>query len=316
MCGLFGALNYGKQLNEDVFQNIISLLGVYSSERGTDATGIAYLRQGKIIINKAPKEAVDFDFTLPKGVNAVMGHVRLTTHGSEKRNMNNHPFSGRCSKVQFALAHKGVLLNYKEVKKSYRLPKTLIETDSYVAVQLLEKQKELNLITISEMTESLLGSYCFSILDSLQNLFIVRGSNPIVVLHHKKMKTYFYASTEQILWKALVDSKAFDYFKNAFISEPGIIEEIFVESGNILKIDKDGKFSLTKFRSQDSMSSCGEDYWLEDDKSLKDLEILDYIEQLKHFAVHMGLDSGIVEELIQEGYSMVEIEQYIYGEFD
>lgn len=47
-----------------------------------------------------------------------MGHTRHTTQGNEKRNYNNHPFTGKCKNLKFAIAHNGVLFNDKELRKT------------------------------------------------------------------------------------------------------------------------------------------------------------------------------------------------------
>lgn len=65
--------------------------------------------------------------------------------------------------MRFALAHNGVLVNDKELRKKDHLPKTKIETDSYIAVQLLEYKKLLNEESIKFMAEALEGSFSFSI---------------------------------------------------------------------------------------------------------------------------------------------------------
>jgi len=51
-------------------------------------------------------------------------------------NSNYHRFSGHADK-EFAFVHNGVLYNDTALRKEYQLPKTNIETDSYVAVQLI-----------------------------------------------------------------------------------------------------------------------------------------------------------------------------------
>ena len=43
-----------------------------------------------------------------------------------------------------ALAHNGVLYNDKELRRKQHLPLTSIETDTYVAVQLLEQGQQLD----------------------------------------------------------------------------------------------------------------------------------------------------------------------------
>ena len=77
---------------------------------------------------------------IPHGVNVVMGHTRMTTQGNAcSLTRINHPFLGHIDGSSFALAHNGVLWNDKELRMEENLPMTSVETDSYVAVQLLEK---------------------------------------------------------------------------------------------------------------------------------------------------------------------------------
>ena len=115
---------------------------------------------GKMTIFKRPKPAHKLRFNTPSGTKAVMGHTRMTTQGNEKFNYNNHPFYGHADK-NFAVAHNGVLYNDIELRKEKHLPKTKIETDSYVAVQLIEQQGKLNFDALKNMAESVQGSFCF-----------------------------------------------------------------------------------------------------------------------------------------------------------
>ena len=86
-----------------------------------------------------------------------MGHTRMTTQGSEKRNYNNHPFLGQAGGQRFALAHNGVLHNDKTLRRSLKLPQTKIQTDSYTAVQLIEKKRTLDLVSLKYMAEQAEG---------------------------------------------------------------------------------------------------------------------------------------------------------------
>ena len=105
--------------------------------RGTDATGIAYNFNDRLRIYKRPLPARKMKIHIPHGVNVVMGHTRMTTQGNAQFNQNNHPFLGHVDGSSFALAHNGVLWNDKELRMEENLPMTSVETDSYVAVQLL-----------------------------------------------------------------------------------------------------------------------------------------------------------------------------------
>ena len=100
-------------------------------------------------ITTGQKVRPGFSQQLPKfktmsrfNVVAYLESSSCTTQGSEKRNCNNHPFEGHCGKEAFALAHNGVLYNDRELRREQHLPTTPIETDTYVAVQLLEQGAE------------------------------------------------------------------------------------------------------------------------------------------------------------------------------
>ena len=120
MCGLFGFLNYGTKINALQINELIDALATESAARGTDAVGIAYTLDGKIEIEKEPKSAYEVTFRVPKNLRAVIGHTRHSTQGSSRKRYNNHPFKGRLqSGGMFALAHNGVLVNDRELRKKY-----------------------------------------------------------------------------------------------------------------------------------------------------------------------------------------------------
>ena len=144
MCAIFGLLDYKGKLTAVQRLQIIKVLGTAAEVRGTDATGIAFFQRKRLCIQKAPKPAHKMRYRIPSDVRVIMGHTRMTTQGSAKHNQNNHPFSGKAGSTAFALAHNGVLTNDQELRLLHNLPETGIETDSYVAVQLIEKQKELS----------------------------------------------------------------------------------------------------------------------------------------------------------------------------
>ena len=141
MCCLFGIYDYGHSLTAAQKKRLVSALAIASEDRGTDATGIAYNHNGHLTVYKRPYPAHLMRFRLPDDAACIMGHTRMTTQGDEKHNYNNHPFEGTAG-IPFALAHNGVLYNDLALRKDKKLPRTRIETDSYVAVQLLAQQGE------------------------------------------------------------------------------------------------------------------------------------------------------------------------------
>lgn len=59
------------------------------------------------------------------------------------------------------------------------------------------------------MAEKVHGSFSFSILDDADNVYLVKGDSPLSILHFPKQKIYVYASTEEILYRALGQLAAF-----------------------------------------------------------------------------------------------------------
>ena len=108
MCALFGWLDYKGIVSDKLLKKLTQALANAAEERGTDASGIAYVKSGKVTIYKRPKPAHKIRFNAPNGTRAIMGHTRMTTQGNEKFNYNNHPFYGHAD-VNFAFAHNGVL---------------------------------------------------------------------------------------------------------------------------------------------------------------------------------------------------------------
>ena len=129
MCCLFGFYDYGGTLSAKQKNRMIAALAAASEVRGIDATGIAYCMNGHLSVYKRPLPAHWMRFRIPEQAAAVMGHTRMTTQGSEYRNYNNHPFSGKAGQP-FALAHNGVLTNDGLLRRQEKLPVSKIETDS------------------------------------------------------------------------------------------------------------------------------------------------------------------------------------------
>ena len=178
MCCLFGICDYKGGLTAAQKRRLVSALATASEARGTDATGVAYNSDGHLAVYKRPWPAHLMRFRLPENTRCVMGHTRMTTQGDEKQNCNNHPFIGTAG-IPFALAHNGIIYNDKELRQERNLPDTNIETDSYIAVQLLEQQGKLNFSTIRTTAEALEGTLTLTILDGRDNLYIVKGNNPL-----------------------------------------------------------------------------------------------------------------------------------------
>ena len=297
MCALFGWLDYKGVVSDKLLKKLTQALANAAEERGTDASGIAYVKGGKVSIYKRPKPAHKLRFNAPNGTRAVMGHTRMTTQGNEKFNYNNHPFYGHAD-VDFAFAHNGVLYNDKELRVEKHLPQTQIETDSYVAVQLLEQQGKLDFDSLKSMAELVQGSFCFTALDENNTLYLVKGSNPMCLLHFAELGLYIYASTESILKKSLQ--------KAGFHKYP--FEVLHVEEGTILKIDRYGFLSGSTFEVQESFRFGKWYNWYDELEE-------EYYTQQEELLLEMCSCYGVTEDdillLLDYGYSADEIEEML-----
>lgn len=306
MCGLFGFSNYSGTSMKDL-SALTNSLAKYSAIRGTDATGISYCTNKGIEIHKEPKSAYKIEFKHPNDITALIGHTRHATQGNERKNFNNHPFKGSYKGFDFALCHNGVLSNDKSLRKNYNLPKTKIETDSYIAVQLLESQPRLNFDSIKYMAEKTEGSFSYSILDKKNNTYLVKGDSPLSIINFTKSKVYVYASTEEILYKALVDSSLFTELKT------GQYKTISISEGDILKICPDGTIEKGTFEYNYYLGCNWWNYgsYIYGSSAVSNADAY-YIDSLKSFASYQGLNEDIIDELLKQGFSLDEIEEYIY----
>lgn len=237
MCCLFGLLDTQNRMSGENKTKLLHLLALEAEARGTDASGVAYHDAGRLVIRKAPVPGHKLKFRIPDGTVAVMGHTRMTTQGNEKINRNNHPFRGKTRDGAFALAHNGVLWNDKELRETLYLPPTNIETDSYIAVQLIELQRSLDFFSLKYMAEQIEGSFTFTALDASDSLYIVKGDSPLCIYRLPASGLYVYASTEAILLAAL----------SQFGMSVRRAEKVKNESGGILKINQYGRITRGNF---------------------------------------------------------------------
>lgn len=300
MCCLFGIIDYRHSLSSWQMNKVLSVLATACEERGTDATGIAYNNGGHLCIYKRPRAAHRMHFNVPQDVHVVMGHTRMMTQGNAKKNYNNHPFPGHVKSGDFALAHNGVLYNDETLRESRHLPHTKIETDSYIAVQLLEHKKSLDFNSLKTMAEELMGSFTITVMDGKDNVYFVRGDNPLCLYHFPRKGLYLYASTEAILMKAL--------------SQLGMIGEISthidLRSGDILRIDAAGSISRGKF---DDSNLCSYYPMYSSCYTYDSYGRTAYVDELKSVSRCFGFEPESIDRLLHLGFQPEEIEEFMYA---
>ena len=125
------------------------------------------------------------------------------------------------------------------LRRIHRLPGSWVQTDSYVAVQLLEEAGEISHASLAAMAEELEGSFTFTLLTDQNSLFFLKGNNPLSLWHFPESGAYLYASTEEILTRAAA---------RAGLREKK--EKVLISQEQILEIDSSGQRSWGAVRRQ------------------------------------------------------------------
>lgn len=288
MCCLFGLLDTQHCLSGAKKAALLHALASAAEARGTDASGFAYHTQGKLVIRKAPVPGHLLRFQIPDDTTTVMGHTRMTTQGNERFNRNNHPFRGKTKDGVFALAHNGALWNDRELRETQKLPATNIETDSYIAVQLIEQKKALDFSSLKYMAEQVEGSFTFTILDAADGLYIVKGDSPFCLLHEPRLGLFVYASTGEILREAL----------DAARMPMNGAERITIDSGEIVRIGRESGIQRAGF----------------DFARLYHYphRTVSYSDELREAAAWMGYPPELIDNFLSRGYPPEELEELLY----
>ena len=306
MCCLFGLIDYGHSLTRRQKNRILSALATSSEARGTDATGIAYNAGGELRIYKRPCPGHLVRFRTPGEAHVVMGHTRLATQGDAQRNRNNHPFLGTTKNGTFALAHNGVIYNDEHLRRLKMLPGTKVETDSFIGVQLIEQKKTLDFSSLKYMAEQVRGSFSFTVLDQHNVLYVVKGDSPFSLYEFPTLGAYLYASTKDILEKAIA-LLPFPLGKHRVIS---------VQCGEILQINREGMITRKHFDDSNLFSwghSC-----LCPSRSCRRFKLpspsaTDHLDEIKLIAPSFGYSPEEIERLSRQGFTPEELEEFLYS---
>lgn len=176
MCGIIGYIGKDKCIPK-----IIS--GLESLEyRGYDSSGISYILNGKIKIEKEVgkienlKKIINMDLESYIGI----GHTRWATHGKPCKE-NSHPHqSGKIT-----LVHNGIIENYEELKKNLKAYHYVSETDSEVVASLIDSlyKKDSDMIKVlNSLKDYLIGSYALGILvENSDKLYAIRKNSPLII---------------------------------------------------------------------------------------------------------------------------------------
>jgi glucosamine--fructose-6-phosphate aminotransferase (isomerizing) len=180
MCGIIGYVG-NKNANEIILKGIKRL-----EYRGYDSVGVAFVKDGKIIIKKDVGRIDEvhkkLNFLEPES-NIGLAHTRWATHGSVTKE-NAHPHSDCNEKI--AIVHNGIIENYQEIKEflKKRGHEFKSQTDSEVIAHLIEEfSRRVDFENACKKAFSMLqGSFAVLVINKDEEKIIgIRKDSPLVI---------------------------------------------------------------------------------------------------------------------------------------
>ena len=146
MCGIWGLVSTGHELNPKTIDRLVRDLMVLSESRGKEAAGIAMAsRDGVSVFRRASAASKmiatpayhsfwkrSFDFSA--GTFAAIGHSRLVTNGAAMHPNNNQPVVGK----GLVTVHNGIIVNVDDLWKQHPELTCRTQVDTEVFVALME----------------------------------------------------------------------------------------------------------------------------------------------------------------------------------
>jgi glucosamine 6-phosphate synthetase-like amidotransferase/phosphosugar isomerase protein len=276
MCGITGYITT-KPNTAGEAKEILKKLLVSSSQRGTDATGISFVKDNRIVILKDDKPADKFilsnkyrELMAENNPEILIAHTRAATKGNAKDNNNNHPIQAG----SLAMAHNGIISNDDEVFKNFRLNRAG-EVDSEAIIAIIAHYKKKTLTTreaIQKGIKQIRGSMALAIInaDNERELHLVRAGNPIAVAYHKPTGIIYFASTDEIIKNSIAKHKFyFDFFIETLTNKKDyVINELNDDTGYRLTAEKitGYKVETKPYSSYNNYSKWNGYNWTDDDK--------------------------------------------------
>jgi predicted glutamine amidotransferase len=249
MCGLFGVVAY-RNKNTDLISKMVMSLGKESEVRGTDAGGLSFIVKGSGLTSVRNAGAISKSgvFKYLNENKVVMGHTRMTTQGTASHAYNNHPFPSKVG--GYTMAHNGVIYNDKTLAKTHNLPDTKVETDSYIVVRMIDHLYGgvINFDTLRAVAEQLEGQFNLTF-QTGNGIWIVRHNNPLEIINLESEGMYVYASTRDILIKAIKSYFDTPDLLEFLMAHKGdrVGEMVKTNSGDILYISNSGTIERGSF---------------------------------------------------------------------
>jgi len=219
VCGIVGV--YGTEKAVDYV-----LLSLHALQhRGQEGVGIAWVEEGKILVDKRPGFVSDFVKKVRKDIKSpiAVGHIRYSTTGKSD-NANFQPIVLNGIEIKSAICHNGNIVNFFSLRKQLEERGAVFTTDmdTEVLAHLIMGARGDFKSRLKYALSKIKGAYSFVIMtpDSLWAVRDPLGFRPLCL---GKIKNAYVVASETC---------ALDIIEAEFIRE--------IEPGEILKISHDG----------------------------------------------------------------------------
>lgn len=194
MCGIFAIISKTNTVKEKLIKAI-----KYLEYRGYDSSGIALLKNQKIISCKAVGKIKNLEEKIQKMEDSNIGiiHTRWATHGGVTEN-NAHPHISYNNNI--AVVHNGIIENYKELKIKLLENNYVFngQTDSEIISNLIDfhysKHKDFEKAFFETLKE-IQGSYGIAVICKDQNKILIAKENSPVLLGITENNEYYATSS-------------------------------------------------------------------------------------------------------------------------
>lgn len=180
MCGIFGYI--GSQEAVD-----IALAGLKRLEyRGYDSSGIAGIRNGKIVICKTVGKIAELQAKAQQmhlKIDMAIAHTRWATHGKPKE-INAHPHTD--TKNSLAVVHNGIIENHEAIRAQLKEKGIVFvsETDTEVVAQLIGYLYQGDILNaVQQAVARVTGSFALAVIhqDHPDKIIAAANGSPLVI---------------------------------------------------------------------------------------------------------------------------------------
>ena len=146
-------------------------------------------------------------------------------------------------------------------------------------------------------------------LDGKNNLYFIKGDNPLCIYHYPTTGVYLYASTKEIL----IDALSHIPYK---LGKP---TSITLDCGGLLKIGTKGQQFRSEFDTQNLFRRWYSSYHFMLDPPARRGRVSvtlspneEYLQSLKTAASFYGYAAGYIDALLADGFTTDDVEEMLY----